>query len=80
MTRLRIQVNHELLFTGRQADELEQRIARLEEIEAAPWPRRIGVRRRLARDLRASVARYAWAGPDFTSRRPQAIGGGWSQR
>lgn len=78
--RLRIEINHELTFTDQQAGQLEQRIARLEEIQATPWLRRISVRRRLARDLRASVARYGWAGPDFPSRRAQAIGDGWGQR
>ena len=43
----------------------------------ARWPRSIGVRRRLARDLRASVAGYREVGPDFESRRVQAIGDGW---
>lgn len=77
---LRIELNHELTFTDRQAGQLEQRIALLEEIQATPWLRRIQVRRRLARDLRASVARYGWAGPDFPSRRGQAVGDGWGQR
>lgn len=37
---------------------LENRIISLEEIVAARWPRRALLRRRLARELRASVAGY----------------------
>ena len=59
---------------------LEERISALEEIEAARWPRRILVRRRLARDLRASVAGYGWTGGDWAERRAQAIGDGWGER
>ena len=63
-----------------QADEmLEWRIARLEEIEAARWPRRILVRRRLARDLRASVAGYGWTGQNWRDRRAQAVGDSWPE-
>lgn len=63
----------------RQDEMLERRIALLEEIVAARWPRRIHLRHRLARDLRASVARYRWVGPDWADRRGQAIGDGWGQ-
>ena len=59
---------------------LERRIAALEEITAARWPRRIMVRRRLARDLRASVRNYGWAGPEWFWRRAQAIGDGWLEQ
>jgi hypothetical protein len=40
------------------ADAQENRVIRLEEIIAARWPRSWLLRRRLARELRASVARY----------------------
>lgn len=63
-------------WDARQAEMLERRIAALEEITAARWPRRIAVRRRLARDLRASVRGYGWAGPEWFWRRAQAIGDG----
>ena len=41
------------------ADSLENRVVRLEEIIAARWPRSWLLRRRLAREIRASVAGYA---------------------
>lgn len=51
---------------------LEDRVTRLEEIVAARWPRSWLVRRRLAREIRASVATwdddYIPRG-DFTARR-----------
>lgn len=63
--------------TDEQAEITELRVIALEEVLAARWPRRIVVRRRLIRDLRASVRGYGWVGPDFESRRIQAIGDGW---
>jgi hypothetical protein len=77
LIELRRQLIGELTFTDDQAGMLERRIARLEEIVASRWPRRIWVRARLGRDLRASVAGHSWAGPGFTDRRAQAIGDGW---
>jgi hypothetical protein len=75
------ELRHEVILGGLWSDEtegmLERRIARLEEIQAARWPRRILVRRRLARDLRASVAGYAWIDGDWADRRAQSIGDGW---
>lgn len=38
------------------AEELENRVIRLEEIVAARWPRSLVLRWRLAREIRASVA------------------------
>jgi hypothetical protein len=77
---LQRQLIGELNFTDAADGMLERRIARLEEIEASRWPRRILVRRRLRQDLRASVAAYDWAAPDWPGRRAQAIGDGWPPR
>ena len=64
-------------MSDEQAEITELRVTALEEIVAARWPRSVLVRRRLAKDLRESVAGYGWAGDDFASRRIQAIGDGW---
>lgn len=53
-------------------DAAWDRIARLEEIAAARWPRRWLLRRRLAREVRASVAACDPGCGDFTARRYQA--------
>lgn len=74
---LRREVVTDSLMTDQLAEQLERRVTALEEITAARWPRSIAVRWRLARDLRASVAGYCEACPDFESRRLQAIGDGW---
>jgi len=55
---------------------LEERVIRLEEIVAARWPRRRLLRRRLAREIRASVA--TWDASfiprgDFVARRYEAV-------
>jgi len=55
------------------ADATENRIIRLEEIIAARWPRSMFLRRRLARELRASVAGYPYRPVDFQERRVMAI-------
>lgn len=65
-------------WADRQDEMLEHRVALLEEIVAARWPRRMLVRARLARQLRASVAGYgSWAGADWRDRRAQAVGDAW---
>ncbi len=74
---LRREVITDSRMTDQLAEQLERRVAALEEIVAARWSRSIAVRWRLARDLRASVAGYREVGPDFESRRIQAIGDGW---
>lgn len=56
------------------ADSLDNRVIRIEEIIAARWPRSLFLRRRLARELRASVARYPYEPFDFRERRAQAVG------
>lgn len=77
LDQLRRDVIADSTMTDQLAEVLERRVTALEEITAARWPRRIIVRRRLARDLRASVAGYGWAGASFEVRRIQAIGDGW---
>lgn len=76
-----VQIRRELymdgLLTDLAADQIERRVVALEEIVAARWPRSLLVRRRLARALRASIAGYRWAGPDFSDQRTQAIGDEW---
>jgi hypothetical protein len=57
------------------AEISELRITALEEILYARWPRSIAVRRRLRRDLRASVAHVQ--GDTFTDRRSETISTGW---
>ena len=52
---------------------LEDRIVSLEEILAARWWQRRGVRRRLAAELRASARRGAHAADDFRGRRVEAV-------
>jgi hypothetical protein len=54
---------------------LEDRVVRIEELIAARWWQRPGVRRKLARELRASVAGYGdWMPRDFATRRVQYAG------
>jgi len=57
------------------AEANELRLTALEELLYTRWPRRILVRRRLVRDLRASVARVQ--GDTFAERRSEAISSGW---
>jgi hypothetical protein len=73
--KLRRDVITESRMRDEQDDILELRIAVLEELVFTRWPRRIAVRRRLARDLRASVRHVE--GATFTEKRVEAIGSGW---
>lgn len=57
------------------AEISELRITALEEILFTRWPRSILVRRRLVRDLRASVAHVQ--GETFTDRRAETVSTGW---
>jgi len=75
LDQLRRDVVRDSIETDRQAEVTELRMTAIEEILAVRWPRSIGVRRRLARDLRASVAHVE--GATFTERRIEAIGSGW---
>jgi len=78
LTVIRRQMRDDDEWTGIMLDELTWRVMALEEILAARWPRSILVRRRLARDIRASVAEID--GDDFTAKRSNAIGTGWCAR
>jgi hypothetical protein len=74
---LRCDVNQSERVGDEYADVNEQRIVALEELLYTRWPRRIAVRRRLARDLRASVAHAP--GETFAERRTEAISTGWGK-
>ena len=60
-----VDTNYSIEMTDLGIGALEDRVSALEEIVAARWPRSMFLRRRLARQLRASAATFAWAGPDF---------------
>lgn len=62
--------------TDEDAAALELRVARLEELVAARWPRSMFLRRRLARELRASVGQLGAPGlpSDWVTRRIEAAG------
>ena len=77
LDELRREAHADSLMTDQLAEILELRVTALEELLYARWPRSVAVRRRLRRDLRESVTSYRWMGPDFESRRIQAIGDGW---
>ncbi len=77
LAQLREDMDEDMAWAMAQDQMLERRVAALEEITAARWPRRILVRRRLARDLRASVRHYGWVDRSWFWRRAQAIGEGW---
>ena len=66
--------NYSVDSIGFAVDIGEDRLTALEEIVATPWPRSMTVRRRLARQLRASAAEYAAAETGFAGRRSQAVG------
>ncbi|WP_300604774.1 hypothetical protein [Trebonia sp.] len=55
-------------------DVSEERLTRIEELIAASWPRSMMLRRRLRRELRASVAGYDSMEPGFRRRRLEAAG------
>jgi hypothetical protein len=61
-----------IMFGDYTCDMLEDHIIRLEEIVAAKWPRSMFLRRRLARELRASVAGFGEIAADFRGRRIEA--------
>ena len=76
--QFRRDVYQESAMTDQLAEELLLQIVMLEEILAARWPRRILVRARLRRDLRASVRHVE--GSTFADRRINALGTGWLER
>ena len=59
-------------------DDLERRVIALEEVVAAPWPRRILAAWRLGRTLRASVAPFG--GDGFYWRRIESATNEWLWR
>jgi hypothetical protein len=84
LARLRLELRHrfyagavarDLNFTSdmtdRGLDALEDRIAALEEVIAARWPRSAVLRRQLRRELRSVDAQYAGAEATFRRRRQQ---------
>ena len=71
-------VHAESAMTDHLAAELQLQIVALEEIVAARWPRSVILRRRLRRDLRASVKHIQ--GATWTDRRIEALGSGWLER
>ena len=68
-----VDTNYSIEMSDAAIDALEDRLAALEEVIAARWPRRMVLRRQLARQLRASAATFAWAGPDFRTQRAEAM-------
>lgn len=68
-----VSTNYSIETTDQALDVLEDRISAIEEIIAASWPRSMVLRRRLARELRASSATFAWAGRTFRARRAEAM-------
>ncbi len=74
LAQLRQDMDEDAAWAMEHDQMLEPRIAKLEEVAAARWPRRWLLAARLRRQLRASVAGYAWAGPVWTDMRAQAVG------
>lgn len=72
---LRREVYEESLGTDSLAEHLEYRVAALEEITAARWPRRWLLRARLGRKLRGSVRNLP--GQTWAERRSEAAGLDW---
>jgi hypothetical protein len=75
---IRRQMRRDSEWSDESLDELQFRLLALEEIICARWPRRILVRYRLARRIRASVREIG--GSDFTAKRLNSIGTGWRDR
>lgn len=63
------------LGTDSLAEHLEARVAELEEIAAARWPRRWLLRARLGRQLRDSIRHFP--GATFADRRGEAASADW---
>lgn len=75
LAQLRRDVIEESLMTDAMAEHLEYRVARLEEITAARWPRRWMLRARYGRELRRSVRNFT--GRSFAERRMNAASADW---
>lgn len=70
---LRREVREVYEMHGRLNELREQRISAIEEIFAAPWPRRWFLAWRFGRELRRSARQYAWAGDSWHERRAHAM-------
>lgn len=75
LAALRKDLAQESLATDSLAEHLEYRVAAIEEVIAARWPRRIVVRFRLARQLRVSLRFFP--GATFEERRTAAATADW---
>jgi len=78
LARLRRQTYDRNTMADSLADRLELRVATLEEIAAARWPRRWLLRARLGRSLRRSVRHMP--GGTFAERRIEAVTTDWLAR
>jgi len=72
---LRRQLNFTITSTDEAAEELLLQVVALEALIVARWPRSMLLRRRLRRELRASVRHND--GEDFTSKRINSLATGW---
>jgi hypothetical protein len=79
LAQLRQDMDEDFAWTMAHDQMLETRIAALEEVAAARWPRRWLLAARLGRQLRASVRGYSWAGPAWTDKRGQAVSDSMAQ-
>ena len=70
-------MDRESTTTDQLVAHLETRVVAMEEVMAARWPRRLLLRSRLARELRASVAGYGWVPGGFRGRRTQFVSDTW---
>lgn len=78
LVELQRDVHRESAMTDELAGDLEGRVAALEELLYARWPRSIAVRRRLRRDLRRSIAHVQ--GATFSEKRSETVTTGWTER
>jgi len=76
--QVRRDLRRDSAMTDELAGVLELRVTALEELLYTRWPRSIGVKRRLRRDLRRSVAHVQ--GGTFAERRLETVGTGWIER
>ena len=67
------ELNFAMESTDRALDGIEGRLIAIEEVIAARWPRSAVLRRRLARELRATDRAYASTGDTFRARRIEAV-------
>jgi len=72
----RMAVQEEEMTTS-QLEYLDHRIMAIEHALAAPWPVRLVRVAVLGRQIRRSVAAFAWAGPTWQARRTEATTNAW---